>query len=198
MSNIFLKKLNNLSLLLLKFPELKEIAKLLNKNQINWAIAAGSAYFLHYADKNEVCKQDEIDIFISLKNKTRAAETLKSCWIPKSSKNHKAENIEIKKLDFFTNCIKIKDGKILLHYLWSPILETKLEIIAIDKVDYKLVSREDILILKIPHPRNNIERQQVTKIISSKIDKNYLFKRLKECRAKPEVFEKLKEFGVIF
>lgn len=179
----------NFKKIIKKFPQIKTIVNELNQTGIQWAIAAGSAFFVYTGGNEEAI--DDVDIWIAGDSKEKTAVILKETWIRHSSERHTAENIEMKPFDIFTNCRKYKDGKKLLDYLWTNSVTDNLRKAIIEGIDYQIVSPEDIVILKIPNPRSEKEMLEVKKLIQFGLNKKYLEERLKECNATEEVYKNL-------
>lgn len=177
LSNIQISRLQKI---IETFPKIKELAFQLNEKNIDWALAAGSAYYI-YIDYEQII--DDVDVWISQEDKDKVAQILKTCWVPHSSEHHQAENIETDSLDIFTNCKKLKDNIQLLDYLWTPSVTQQLRVTLIDGVRYQIAAPEDICLLKMANPRNENEINQVNKLLIL-ADKKYLEQRKSECNYK--------------
>lgn len=162
-----------------KFPNLKEIAKKFNGGGVKWVIAAGTAVYI-YAGGDEN-KLDDVDIWIAKEDKQEMAKVLGKEWQPQSSERHKAENINFGEFDIFTNCRKFQDEKELLDYKWTDSVSEYLREITIDEVDYKIISPEDVILLKMANPREK-DKEDILKLKNLGIDQDYLQKRLLECQ----------------
>jgi len=161
-----------------KFPEAREIAKKFNDAGIKWAIAAGTAVFIYCGGDESLL--DDIDIWIASESKEKTAEILNQSWQPQSSERHKAENIKFKDLDIFINCRKFREDEQLLDYQWTKLSEDHLREEVVEGVSYKIVSPEDVIVLKKPNAR---EKDKIDIVLVEKIglDDNYLQERFEEC-----------------
>jgi len=178
-----------LKIIINKYPELIDLANTFNKEKINWAIAAGSAYSI-YSNQTDI---DDVDIWISAENKNQIGKILNKPWVKNKSDRHEALNITHKSLDLFTNCIKTKNGNQVLDYVWTHSVSTHLRTIQIDNVNYKVLSPEDIVLLKVANPRSDKEIKQISTLIRKPFFQNKYFQlRLKECATASEVYEQLK------
>jgi len=164
-------------------PEFSVVAGKFNHNSINWGLAAGSAYYIHTGDGN--IDDRDIDIWIDFKDRERVGEIMTVDWVLKSSERHTAENIEIGCIDVFTNCKKYKNGEEILNYLWTNSVEEHLEKAIVDGIEYKIISPEDVALLKIANPRHEKEREQAENLLVN-YDNKYLELRKRECRFTPQ------------
>lgn len=162
-----------------KFPNLKEIAKKFNGGGVKWAIAAGTAVYI-YAGGDED-KLDDVDTWIAKEDKQKTAEILGRRWQPQSSERHKAENINFSEFDIFTNCRKFENDKLLLDYCWTDVAEEHLREEIISGVTYRLISPEDVVLLKMANPREK-DKEDILKLENLGIDRDYLQERLLECQ----------------
>lgn len=159
------------------FPKIKELALHLNEENIDWALAAGSAYYIYINDGQII---DDVDVWISGEDKEKVARILNTSWVSRSSERHQAENIETDSMDIFTNCKKLKDNIQLLDYLWTPSVTQRLRVATIEGVKYQIAAPEDICLLKMANPRNEKEVNQVNKLLGITNIK-YLDERKREC-----------------
>lgn len=162
-----------------KFPEIREMARKFNENGVKWAMAAGTAVYI-YAGGDED-KLDDVDILIAKESKEKVAKVLGREWQQQSSGRHKAENITFGNLDIFTNCRKFREGKQLLDYQWTNLVDEHLRETAIDSVSYKIVAPEDVVVLKKPNPREK-DKEDIERLVKDGLDQKYLQKRLSECK----------------
>lgn len=166
------------------FPKIKGLAFQFNKENIDWALAAGSAYYI-YIDDDQII--DDVDVWISQKDKDKVAQILKTRWVPHSSEHHCAENIETDSMDIFTNCKKLKSNIQLLDYLWTPSVTQQLRVATINGVKYQIAAPEDICLFKMANPRNEKEINQINKLLNL-ADKEYLEQRKSECGYKQDLY----------
>lgn len=162
------------------FPSVFKLARILNKNKVNWALAAGSAYYIYTGDESVL---DDVDIWIDTQDKINVSELLSKSWVIKKSDKHKAENIEFDKFDLFTNCKKFKGKEEVLNYKWTSSVAKNLRKVEHGGVDYFVISPEDIVLLKLANPRDSKEKIQVEKLLSISNDA-YLELRKTECDLK--------------
>lgn len=159
------------------FPSFSKLANNMNENNVNWAVAAGSAYYVYMGGEPV---WDDIDIWIDGEDKNKVAKLLGMEWTQKQSDRHKAENIEFDIFDIFTNCKKLKNGKVVLDYRWTNLVKNNLKIINLNNVRYYILAPEDVAILKLANPRDNYESEQVKNLLLIS-DVKYLDLRKKEC-----------------
>jgi hypothetical protein len=165
--------------LITKYPQLREVAIKLNSFSVNWGIAAGTAYDIHFNKFD--ANIDDIDILIDSRDKTKVSEIFNIEWEPHSSERHKALNIKYGDFDFFTDCVKYKNGKEIFNYLWTESVTKHLYKADISGVSYKILSPEDVMILKKANPRDDNEVNQI-KNLTKISNKDYLNLRSDECR----------------
>lgn len=172
------KQVSRLEKVIEKFPQIKEIARKFNDGGVKWAIAAGTATYIYCGGDDSLL--DDVDIWIASESKERVAEILGLEWQSQSSERHKAENIAFGSFDIFINCRKFREEKQLLEYQWTKLSEDHLREEPIDGVSYKVVSPEDVVVLKKPNAR---EKDKIDIVLVEKIglNENYLKERFKEC-----------------
>ena len=161
-----------------KFPSIAEFAKRFNEGGVKWAIAAGTAVFIYCGGDESLL--DDVDIWIASESKEKVAEILSQEWRSQSSERHKAENITFDNFDIFTNCRKFDNDNQILDYKWTKLSEENLREILIDGVNYKVVSPEDVVLLKSANPREK-DKIDIQKLKQSERYSEYLQKRLIEC-----------------
>jgi hypothetical protein len=170
-------QVDRLNILVKKFPKIKVLAGILSKNEINWAVAAGSAYFIYTGCKNKVY---EVDVWIAEDDKEKVMNILEIDWKNDSSGRHKAKNIDYFGIDMFTVCKKLKNGQVILDYFWTDSVTNNIRTTVIDGIKYFVAPPEDVALLKIANSRGVKEEKQVLRLLES-ADKRYLMKRKKEC-----------------
>lgn len=163
-----------------KFPQVKDIAQKFNDAGIKWAIAAGTAVYIYCGGDDSLL--DDVDIWIASESKERVAEILGTDWQPQSSERHKAENIQFGSFDVFINCRKFREEEQLLDYQWTKLSEDHLREEAIDEVNYKIVSPEDVVVLKKPNAREK-DKADIVLVEKIGLDNDYLQKRFNECNS---------------
>lgn len=181
MRNLNKNQILRLKRLIKKTFSIREITLKLNEAKVNWGLAAGIAFFIYFGGENK--EMEDVDIWVSEKDKEKVGNLFGQIWRHQLSERHRAENFEFGVFDFFTHCQKYKDGKQLLNYRWTDTVTKNLRKVKIDGIEYRIISPEDIAILKIPNPRNQKELNQINKIMAEGIDQQYFNQRLKECNA---------------
>lgn len=180
---------SRLQKILMKFPQLRRMVSGFNQAEVKWGIAAGTALYIYAGGEEE--KLDDVDIWVAREDKGKAATLLGRTWLSRSSERHKAENIELGPIDIFTHCRKFKGKKQLLDYCWTGLVTQSLRRTQLDGVEYRVVSPEDIVLLKMPNPRGEQEMGDIKKLVGLGLDRNYLKQRLGECGASFHLEDKL-------
>lgn len=175
-----LKEEENLRLekVLEKFPKVKEIAKKFNEGGVKWAIAAGTAVFIYCGGDDSLL--DDVDIWIASESKQKVVEILGQSWQPQSSERHKAVNIHLGEFDIFADCQRFGNGQVFIDYRWTNSVEEYIRLIKVGGIEYRIISPEDVAILKMANPREG-DKMDIIQLEKLVLDKSYLQKRKIEC-----------------
>lgn len=171
-------KISRLEKVVEKFPQIKEIVRKFNDGGVKWAIAAGTAVYIYCG--GDESSLDDVDIWIASESKEKVTDILGQAWQPQSSERHRAVNITLNNLDIFTNCQKLDNGKQILDYKWTKLVEGSLKEVQIGDVSYKIVAPEDVILLKTVNPRDK-DKGDIQRLEQIDLDNDYLKKRFEEC-----------------
>jgi hypothetical protein len=170
------EQLSRLKEVIEKFPELKELAWKLNQAGVFWGIASGTATFIYAGER----KLHDICIWAAPEDKMVVSEATGLEWESNVSDRHQSENIRTGSLDIFTNCRRTRGDEVLIDYRWTKSVDEHLREVALGGVNYRIVSPEDVVSLKMVNPREK-DTQDVLLLEKLDLDKDYLRRRLAEC-----------------